>query len=229
MGYYYQAGSAGAGIAQGAMTGAGVGAQVGSVFGAPGVLIGSGVGALIGGVVGGTSARKKTREVNKALSNVYALNPIDISQIDYIDKLNAQKRAIESGFTNEYQAAKQTLLEQSALSTDALVGLSSGNPVAAMDYIMRMNAGIGNNMNKLLTSVSGRADNYLTAIGAAVNDIAEKKFQTELYKASQGLAMATDNYSTFRQNMNAVSTYSGMEGMSEIINALKTVLTTAKQ
>jgi len=200
---YYASQSAGRGLITGATTGASVGAELGSLV-PGGTLIGAGIGTVIGGLIGAISGNKKGKNAEAALTNIMNLPAVDPTQVSYLDELKLQRRAIESGYSTEYQAAKDVLLQSTAGMTQSLTQMAAGNPVAALDYVMKLQGGLGSNMNKILSGIITRSDLYLANIGQLINEITQRKLDVQSYKAAQNMALAANDLSTFNQNANAL-------------------------
>lgn len=95
---------------QGVLGGAGTGAMIGSAFGP----IGIGVGAILGGIVGGISGAKKASDVNEGLNALMMVPNVDPMQLAFKDQLLKEKRAVEGGFTTDFQVARDIISKSEA-------------------------------------------------------------------------------------------------------------------
>lgn len=184
-------------IGMGALGGAGAGAAIGSVIPGVGTLIGAGVGAIIGGI----GASKKAGARDEALERVEGLPSFDPLQLNFLDQLQREKRSIDSGFTTDFQIAKD--LNKSALAGGLSVAgsVASTNPALALSMIQQSQAGFSTGINQALGTISQKSLGLTQSIGGMINKVSQRKLDVETYKTAQQLGIATDALQT--SNVNA--------------------------
>lgn len=175
-------------IGMGALGGAGTGATIGSVAGPWGTAIGAGIGAIVGGI----GAGKKAGAQDAALERVEGLPAFDPLQLNFLDQLRREKRSIESGFTTDFQVAKD--LNRTALAGGMSVAesVASTNPALALSMIQGSTAGFSTGVNQALGTISQRSLGLTQSIGGMINQISQRKLDVETYKTAQQLGIATD-------------------------------------
>jgi hypothetical protein len=187
-------GSAGLGILGGAGTGAAIGTAI-----VPGV--GTAAGAIIGGVIGGISGASVASNKNKALDRMEAIPGYDPMQIEFLDTLKREKRSIDSGFTTDFQVAKD--LNKEMLAGGVSVGQAVGrtNPAYGLQFLNQSMRRYSTGVNQALGTISQRSGMYTQAIGGLIDSIAKRKLDVESYKMAQELGMAMSDMKVFNENM----------------------------
>ena len=183
--------------AQGVLGGAGTGAAIGSMFGT----IGTGVGAIAGGIIGGISTANNLNERDEALDRMEALPSFDPMQLDFLDLLKREKRSVESGFTTDFQVAKDLNKEVLAGGMSVAQNVAQTNPALALSIIDKSGKNYNTGINQSLGTISTRSMGYMSSMGELINTIAQRKLDVETYKTAQQLGLATDALRT--SNINA--------------------------
>jgi len=126
---------------------------------------------------------------------------VDPMQMDFLDQLVKEKRAVESGFTTDFQVA--TDLQQQALAGGLSVAESVGatNPALAISMMDKATQGYNTGINQSLGTISTRSLGMMASIGDLINRITQRKLDVTTYKAAQKLGMATDDLKTFKENV----------------------------
>jgi hypothetical protein len=185
--------------AQGVLGGAGTGASIGTTFGP----IGAGVGAVLGGIVGGISGNKKAKDINKAMTELQAVPGVDPSQLAFKDQLAREKKAVDSGFSTDFQIARDIIGQSEAGGMSVAAQMAQTNPALAL---MAMNQ-VGNqtdmSVNKALGTISTRGMGYTSMMADLVDKMSARDIQVNLLKANAGLGLATKEMTDFNTNMNA--------------------------
>jgi len=179
----------------GALGGAGTGARIGgSILPGVGTAVGAGVGGIIGAITGAGAAKN----VNTAMERVEDIPSVDPTETAFLDELRKEKRLIEAGLTPEFQVGKDLMLKAQASATN--VATRFNNPATALMFLENINRGFGTNVNKLIATIGAQRSGYLDAIGELTSRIAQRKLDVEMYKTTQGLGMATQEFADTRMN-----------------------------
>jgi len=199
-------------VTKGAVGGAAKGAIIGGSIGGP---IGMGVGTVIGGVWGGITAGKKSKAMSQALQRIEDLPMVDPNQVAFQDQLAREKRAVESGFTTDFQVSRDILQQSQAgqLSVASKVGAS--NPALALSMMAQVNQGFTTGMNQALGTISTRSLAYTTMMGDMVDKIAKRKLDIEVFKAQAQIGQAAAEYKDRVEQTNADLAF-GIEKAPEI-------------
>lgn len=184
-------GSVGSGI----LGGAALGATIGTATGIP--ILGTIGGAIIGGAAGGLAAHKK----GEGLDRLEEIPGFDPNQLDFLDTLKREKRSIESGFTTDFQVAKD--LNQQALAGGLSVAgaVARSNPSLGLSYINNAMTKYSTGINKALGTISTRSLAQSSAVGSLIGDISQRELDVETYKTAQQLGMAVSDLKMFNENM----------------------------
>jgi len=207
------------GAGKGAASGMGIGASIGTAI-APGIgtAIGAGIGGIIGFFGGGSGAKKVNEGVNKALGDINEIAPTDPMMTGFLDELRREKRMVETGMTPEFSVARDLIRQAEAGASN--VATRFNNPATALYFLNTINRGAGANVNKLLGTISSQKGGYMQAIGKMVGDISQRKLDVDVYKKTQGLAVATQNYSDVVANQNMMMMM-GINAMGGAMTDLK--------
>jgi hypothetical protein len=184
---------------KGGLGGAGTGAAIGSILGPVGV----GIGAILGAVVGAASGKATGANYDEALAGVMAIPEVDPTQTKFLDELTKERNLIQRGLTTEFQFGKDLLSKANATTLNKIMNLSGGNPAVAINAATQLQTGLADSTNKLLAGVAGRTDNYTTAIGQMIDNIAQRKLDVQTYKTTQQLGIATQELADVNLNANA--------------------------
>lgn len=182
----------------GILGGAGQGAAMGSVAGPWGTAIG----AVAGAVVGGVSASKKQGAQDDALERLEAIPSFDPMQLDFLDQLKREKRSVESGFTTDFQVAKDLNQKMTAGGLSVAESVGKTNPALAFSLGRQATAQGTTGINQALGTISSRGLGLTTSMGELINRIAQRKLDLEMVKTSQQLGIATDALQTNQTNAN---------------------------
>lgn len=197
------------GILIGAAGGAALGAKIGTAI-APG--LGTILGALGGAAVGGVAGGKKQAAVDEAMAGIQAIPPVDPTQTFFKDQLVREKRAIESGFSTEFQVARDIIGQVEAGGMSVASELAMTNPALALMAMNQINSQTDVSLNKALGTLSTQKMGYSQMIGDIIEQQANRKIQVELLKSQYKMAQATADKKDFNANMKALAT----EALTEI-------------
>jgi len=181
----------------GVMGGAGTGASIGSTI-LPGW--GTAIGAVAGGIWGGVSASGQVADQKEALERLEAIPSFDPMQLNFLDQLKREKRSVESGFTTDFQVAKD--LNKQALAGGYSVAEKVGatNPALAISMSRRAGAQYNTGINQALGTISTRGHGLTSSMGELINRISQRRLDLEVLKTSQQLGMATSSLQTSQTN-----------------------------
>jgi hypothetical protein len=193
---------------QGFMGGMGTGSAMGTMLGGPGV--GTVVGALLGGTIGAFAGADKAKNLNEATAKFNAIPEVDPNQLMFKDQLLREKRAVESGFSTDFQVARDIIGESEAGGMSVAAEMAKTNPALALMTMDQIGKGTDTSVNKALGTIGARGMQYTSIIGDLINQMAQRKLNVNIMKASQGMATATKGMQDFNANANA--------GMMELLN-----------
>ncbi len=212
-------GSTASGALGGAGSGAGIGAMIGSIAGPPGMAIGAGIGAGIGAIAGGIAGFAGGKEQQSALDRVEGIPEFDPMQLAFLDALQREKRSLESGFTTDFQVAKDLNQEMLAGGLSVAEAVGASNPALAISAIDQSGRAYNTGINQALGTISSRGFGMTQSIGDLINRVSQRKLDVETYKTTQELGIATSDLRTFNQNMMQMGA-SGAINMAENLPSL---------
>lgn len=186
--------------AQGFMGGAGLGASVGTAV-MPGV--GTVVGALLGGTISAFSGASKAKDQNNALGMLNAVPNVDPNQTMFKDQLYREKRAVESGFTTDFQVARDIIGQQEAGGMSVAAEMARTNPALALMAMDQIGKGSDTAVNKALGTIGTKGMGYTSMIGDLIDKMSQRKIQVDLLKSQSALAISTKGMQDFNANANA--------------------------
>jgi hypothetical protein len=186
--------------AQGALGGAGTGAAMGTAL-LPGV--GTVVGALLGGTIGAFSGASKAKDQNNALGMLNAIPNVDPNQTIFKDQLYREKRAVDSGFTTDFQVARDIIGQQEAGGMSVAAEMARTNPALALMSMDQIGKGADTSVNKALGTIGTKSMGYTSMIGELIDKMSQRKIQVDLLKAQSALAISTKGMQDFNANSNA--------------------------
>lgn len=183
-------------VFMGALGGAGMGAQLGSVVGP----WGTAAGAVIGAVAGGIGSANKVQAQEEALERLEGIPLYDPMQIAFRDQLLAEKRSIESGFTTDFQVAKDLNKEALAGGLSVAESVGESNPALAFSLSRQAGREFNTGINQALGTISTRSLGLTQSIGEQINRISQRALDLDVLKTSQQLGIATDALQTNQTN-----------------------------
>lgn len=184
-------------VGAGVLGGASMGAQLGSIAGPWGTAIGAVGGAIVGGV---TSSNKQNAQ-DSALDRLEGIPSYDPMQLGFLDQLKKEKRAVESGFTTDFQVARDLNKEALAGGLSVAESVGATNPALAMSMSRQATRQYSTGINQALGTISTRGLGLTNSMGEMINKIAQRKLDLEMVKTSQQLGIATDALQTNQANM----------------------------
>jgi hypothetical protein len=187
-------------VSQGILGGVGTGASIGSMI-LPGV--GTGVGAILGGIVGGISGANKSSAQSSALAELMAVPNVDPNQTAFKDQLYREKKAVESGFTTDFQVARDIIGKSEAGGMSVAAEMAMTNPALALMAMNQIGQGTDTAVNKALGTIGTRSMGYTQMISELVDKMAMRKIQVDLLKAQTKMGIATKEMQDFNANANA--------------------------
>lgn len=195
----------------GILGGAAMGAQLGSIAGPWGTAIG----AVGGAVIGGVSSASKQNAQDEALDRLNAIPSYDPMQLDFLDQLKREKRSVESGFTTDFQVAKDLNKEALAGGLSVAEKVGATNPALAMSLSRQATSGYSTGINQALGTISTRGLGLTASMGDMINRVSQRKLDLEMAKTSQQLGIATDALQTNQTNMSQFA--ASLPGMADDI------------
>jgi len=189
--------SVGLKTAEGALGGMGVGASIGTAL-LPG--IGTVLGALGGSIIGGISGAGKAKAVNDAMASIQAIPPVDPNQLEFKDQLYREKKAVESGFTTDFQVARDLIGQSEAGGLSVASELAQTNPALALMMMNQVGQGADTAVNKALGTISTRSMGYTQMIGDLINQMAQRKLDVNLFKSQVEMGQSTKEMQDFNAN-----------------------------
>lgn len=184
---------------QGILGGVGVGASIGSMI--PGV--GTVIGAVVGGVAGGISGNTKSKKQAESLAALDAIPNVDPNQTIFRDQLYREKKAVESGFTTDFQVARDIIGKSEAGGMSVAAEMAQTNPALALMMMNQVGQGTDTAVNKALGTIGTKGFGYTQMIGDIIDKMSQRKIQMDLLKTQSGLAISTKGMQDFNANANA--------------------------
>jgi outer membrane lipoprotein SlyB len=185
---------------QGILGGAGTGAAMGTAIGGP---IGAGIGALLGGVVGGIFGNNKSKAQAESLAALNAIPAVDPNQTIFKDQLYREKKAVESGFTTDFQVARDIIGKSEAGGMSVAAEMAQTNPALALMAMNQIGQGTDTAVNKALGTIGTKGFGYTQMISELIDKMSSRKLSVGIMKASQGMVTATQGMQDFNANANA--------------------------
>lgn len=182
---------------QGLLGGAGTGASLGTAL-LPGV--GTILGALGGSIIGAISGGKKAKAVNDAMASLQAIPSVDPNQLEFKDQLYREKRAVESGFTTDFQVARDLIGQSEAGGLSVASELAQTNPALALMAMNQVGQGTDTAVNKALGTISTRSMGYTQMIGDMIQQMAQRKLDVNLFKSQIEMGQSTKEMQDFNAN-----------------------------
>lgn len=184
---------------QGGLGGAGTGAMIGSAI--PGV--GTVVGALVGGTIGAFSGASKAGAQKDSLAALNAIHNVDPNQTIFKDQLYREKKAVESGFTTDFQVARDIIGKSEAGGMSVAAEMAQTNPALALMMMDQVGKGTDTAVNKALGTIGTKGFGYTQMISDIIDKMSQRKIQVDLLKTQSGLAISTKGMQDFNANANA--------------------------
>lgn len=182
---------------QGGMGGAGSGAAIGSmIFPGPGTILG----AIGGGIIGAISGASKAKAVNDAMASLQAIPAVDPNQLEFKDQLYREKRAVESGFSTDFQVARDLIGKSEAGGLSVAAEMAQTNPALALMAMTQVGMGTDTAVNKALGTISTRGMGYTQMIGDLITQMAQRKLDVNLFKSQVEMGQSTKEMQDFNAN-----------------------------
>jgi hypothetical protein len=192
---------------QGGLGGMGTGAMLGTAL-LPGV--GTVLGALIGGGIGIASGVNKAGKSNEAMANLMAIPNVDPNMTEFKDQLYREKKAVESGFSTDFQVARDIIGKSEAGGMSVAAEMARTNPALALMTMNQVGQGTDTAVNKALATIGTKGMGYTQMINDLLMKMSQRKIDVDLFKAQVGIAKSTKEMTDFNANSNA--------GMMNLIN-----------
>lgn len=204
---------------KGALGGAGTGAAIGSAI-LPG--IGTILGAIGGGAIGAISGYNKGNDMEDALEKLQAIPAIDPTMVAFRDELAREKKAVESGFTTDFQVARDMIAQTAAGGYSVAKEIAMTNPAMALSLMEGVGAQSDASINKALGTISTKGVSYTQMLLDMISNMSQRNLDVNVFKASQDMAMATAGMKDFNANANA-----GMMKLldPEVLSGFKSIIT----
>jgi hypothetical protein len=197
----------------GVLGGASAGAKIGTTI-APG--IGTIVGAIGGGFIGGIAGGQKQAAVDEAMASLMAIPPLDPNMSAFRDQLGREKKAVESGFSTEFQVARDIIGQSEAGGMSVAAEMAMTNPALALMTMNQVSAQSDASINKALGTLSTQKMGYSQMISGLIEKEADRRLQLDLLKSQYKMAQATADKKDFNSNMLALATKFGPEMLENL-------------
>ncbi|MCX6780130.1 MAG: hypothetical protein NT034_03055 [Candidatus Magasanikbacteria bacterium] len=123
--------------------------------------------------------------------------------VQFKDQMAAEKRMVMSGFSTDFQVARDIIGESEAGGMSVAAEIAQTNPALAL---MAMNQ-VGNqtdmSVNKALGTMSTQRMGYNEMLSGFIDKISQRQLDVQMMKAGQKMAIATAETKDFNANMNA--------------------------
>ena len=182
-------------------TGASIGAALGTLIPVPG--LGTALGAMIGGGIGAMSGSSKAKDQNSALGMLNTIPAVDPNQTMFKDQLYREKKAVDSGFTTDFQVARDIIGKSEAGGMSVAAEMAQSNPALALMMMTQTGQNADNSVNKALGTISTRSMGYTQMIQDLINKMAQRKLDVSTVKAETALGMSAKAMTDFNSNANA--------------------------
>ena len=201
----------------GGLGGAATGATLGSAV-LPGV--GTVLGAVAGGAIGLLSGNKKDKNVEDALASIQAIPPIDPNMIGFRDQLLREKKSVESGFSTEFQVARDIIGQSEAGGMSVAAELAQTNPALALMMMNQVSNQADMSTNKALGTIATKGMGYSQQISDLIEKISQRQLDVDVLKATYKTGVATAAKKDFNANAMALLAKFGPKAL-ELIPGLK--------
>jgi hypothetical protein len=200
-------------VLNGVLGGASIGAKIGTEI-APG--IGTILGAIGGGFIGGVGGGKKQKAVNEAMASLEAIPSLDPNMADFRDQLGREKKAVESGFSTDFQVARDIIGQSEAGGMSVAAEMAMTNPALSLMMMNQVSSQSDASINKALGTISTQKMGYSQMISGLIEREADRSLQLDLLKSQYKMAQATANKKDFNANMMALATKFGPEMLANL-------------
>lgn len=188
-------------IILGGLGGAATGAAIGTEL-LPGV--GTVIGAALGGGLGLISGGKKQKDIEKAMAGIEAIPGVDPNMIDFKDQLLREKRAVESGFSTEFQVARDIIGQSEAGGMSVAAELAMTNPALALMTMNQVSNQADLSTNKALGTIATKSMGYTQMVSDLIEKISQRKLDVEMMKAEYKMGQAVAVKKDFNANAMAL-------------------------
>jgi hypothetical protein len=185
---------------QGALGGAGTGASIGGSIGGT---YGTVIGAVVGAIWGGIDANKKAQDLQESVDMLYAIPNVDPTQTVFRDQLYRERKAVESGFTTDFQVARDIIGKSEAGGMSVAAEMAKTNPGLALMMMTQAGQGADTSINKALGTIGARSMGYTQMINDLINQMAQRKLNVDLMKAQVSMTLSTQAMQDSNTNANA--------------------------
>lgn len=199
----------------GAATGATIGAEIGTMIPIPGV--GTILGALAGGAIGVIGGNKKQKAVEDAMASIEAIPAIDPNMVNFRDQLSREKRAVESGFSTDFQVARDMISQSEAGGMSVSAELAMTNPSLALMMMNQVSNQTDVSTNKALGTIATKGMGYTQMLSDLIEKISQRELDVEMMKASYKMGNAQANKKDFNANAMAMLAKFGPKALDMIV------------
>jgi len=202
-------------ILSGALGGASLGAELGSMIPIPGV--GTVLGALGGAAVGAIAGSKKKKDVEEAMKAIEAIPAVDPNMIDFRDQLRREKRAVESGFSTEFQVSRDLIGQAEAGGMSVAAEVAATNPALALMLMNQVSGQADVSTNKALATISTKGMGYTQMLGELMDKMSQREIDVNMMKAEYKMGQAMANKKDFNANAMALMAKFGPGALEKLI------------
>lgn len=179
----------------GTLAGAAIGTAVAGPAGtAIGAKLGSAAGGLTQGIFGAAGQRKADRMMPQE---------VDPAQARLLEEARRKARQAEAGTDAVTQTNIREAEQLGEATKSDLAKITGGNVGATIDAMLKAQRMTGKNINSALAQGSQRALGFGNMASTLVNEIAQRRADLQMIKASQQRAQAAQNLQTGMQNLQA--------------------------
>lgn len=204
-------------IILGGLGGGAAGAAIGTAL-LPG--IGTVVGALGGAILGGMGGAKKQKAVDNAMASIEAIPGVDPNMVGFKDQLIREKRAVESGFSTDFQVARDIIGQSEAGGMSVAAELAMTNPALALMMMNQVSNQADVSTNKALGTIATKSMGYTQMLSDLVEKISQRKIDVEMMKAEYKMGTAITAKKDFNANAMALLMKFGPKAL-EMIPGMK--------
>ena len=197
----------------GALGGAASGAEIGTML-MPG--IGTALGAIAGATLGAAAGGKKQKAVDAAMAGLMAIPNVDPNQVNFKDQLMNEKKMVQSGFSTDFQVARDIIGQSEAGGMSVAAEMAQTNPAMALMTMNQVSNQTDMSTNKALGTIATQSMGYTQMISDMIDKIAQHKIDVDMMKATENLTLASANKKDFNANAMAAMMKFGPSALKNI-------------
>ena len=201
-------------VMSGALGGAAMGAKIGSMIPIPG--LGTALGAVAGATLGAIGGGKKQKAVDAAMAGLMAIPNVDPNQVQFKDQLMREKKMVQSGFSTDFQVARDIIGQSEAGGMSVAAEMAKTNPAMSLMAMNQVSNQADMSTNKALGTIATQSMGYTQMISDMIDKIAQRKIDVDMMKATENLTLASANKKDFNANAMAAMMKFGPSALKNI-------------